>query len=157
MLVQFLLAVMNISAWMIFTGVVCRLQICRCLKAQWFDSTFRAIITIIIILFLFLFLFYFLAALCSQLRALFYFICSILFNLFSFRMWREAAKMIINKMKKKFLKMDVSNSAIIEMRKSIAQCKWTHIQKAVYFADILILQIHSLTLNLCSLSMTYCE
>ena len=46
MLVQFLLAVIIISyflcAWMIFTGVVCRLQICRCLKAQWFDSTFRA-------------------------------------------------------------------------------------------------------------------
>ena len=29
---------------MIFTGVVCRLQICRSLTAQWFDSTFRAAI-----------------------------------------------------------------------------------------------------------------
>ena len=29
-------------AWMSITGVVCRLQICRSLTAQWFDSTFRA-------------------------------------------------------------------------------------------------------------------
>ena len=31
-----------LSAWMILTGVVCRLQICRSIIAQWFDSTFRA-------------------------------------------------------------------------------------------------------------------
>ena len=37
---------------MIFTGVVCRLQICRCTKAQWFDSTFRAII-ILFVMFVF--------------------------------------------------------------------------------------------------------
>ena len=30
------------SAWMSITGVVCRLQICRSLTAQWFDSTFCA-------------------------------------------------------------------------------------------------------------------
>ena len=30
------------DAWMSITGVVCRLQICRSLTAQWFDSTFCA-------------------------------------------------------------------------------------------------------------------
>ena len=152
MLVQFLLAVKNINAWMIFTGVVCRLQICRCLKAQWFDSTFRAIIIIITFVFLFFFLFYFFDALCSQIRALSYFICSILFNLFSFRMWREAAKMIINKMKKKFSKMDISNSAIIEMTNPLLEKTF----KSGVFCRIILL-IQSLTLNLFSLSMTYCE
>ena len=32
------------SAWMSITGVVCRLQICRSLTAQWFDSTFCAML-----------------------------------------------------------------------------------------------------------------
>ena len=34
----------RMCAWMIFVGTVCRLQICRCLTAQWFDSTFCAIL-----------------------------------------------------------------------------------------------------------------
>ena len=30
------------NAWMIFSGEVCRLQICSGITTEWFDSTFRA-------------------------------------------------------------------------------------------------------------------